>query len=132
MFVMLHFEKSSKMAKIWQKNEEKPYSTCVQPISCIDFWSQKPNFQRHGPSLILTSKNIIYMRCTTQKAQSARKEHQVCSILDIYPPHFVLLRTKKTLYNYWHFKTLSIWLEKWGQNWRNRTTVKADGDRKTQ
>ena len=34
----LHFEKSS-------KNEEKPCSTCVQPISRIDFWLQKPDFR---------------------------------------------------------------------------------------
>ena len=41
---MLHIEKSSKMTKNWQKNEDKPCSTCVQPISRIDFWSQKPDF----------------------------------------------------------------------------------------
>ena len=40
-FGALHFEKSSKMAK----NEEKACSTCVQPISRIDFWPQKPDFR---------------------------------------------------------------------------------------
>jgi len=33
-----NFDKSSKMAKIWQKHEEKPYSTCISPISHHHFW----------------------------------------------------------------------------------------------
>ena len=33
------------MENFLAKNEEKPCSTCVQPISHIAFCSQKPNFR---------------------------------------------------------------------------------------
>ena len=37
----LHFEKSSDMPKIWQKNKEKPCSTClIKPISPRNFQNQ--------------------------------------------------------------------------------------------
>ena len=43
-------QKGQKLAK----NEEKPFSTCFQPISHIDFWSQNPEFRDPGPSLVCT------------------------------------------------------------------------------
>ena len=60
-----NFEKSSNMAKIWQKNEEKPCSTCLKPISPWHFQNPKPRFWVHtDPSLTsyrLTSYIIIHL-----------------------------------------------------------------------
>ena len=45
MQVVCHFWWFFKVAKIWQKNEEKPSSTCVKPIYHIDFRSKKSDFR---------------------------------------------------------------------------------------
>ena len=51
-FGKIHFWKTIKHAKKLAKNEEKPCSTCLKPISPRHFQNPKPRFQVPEPSLL--------------------------------------------------------------------------------
>ena len=75
----IHFEKSFHiMAKIWQKNNEKPSSPGLKPISLWYFQNRKPKFQLPDSSLVSIEQSAFTIEI------AAKRHHQIYLAVLVY------------------------------------------------
>ena len=75
------FEKSSNMPKNLAKNEERPCSTCLKPISPRHFLNSKPMFWVSDP--LLCSRKYHFFGFCLQHQQRQVFYYQICGIFSI-------------------------------------------------